>query len=203
LSKTAGRLVLRIADADTPPMRFGDFAETVAAYLAEVGQLADQRREADRKRAGLVKDGAFRLASDPLKPVGAPAPEAETPHIELAALADAVDHLRTAATAFDNAYSAKGAKLAPASRAKLNALLRDVDQLLLDERGLPGRPWYQNLVYAPGRLTGYGAKTLPGVREAIEDRRFDDANVYAARTAKVLDNYATRLDQAREVVEGR
>jgi N-acetylated-alpha-linked acidic dipeptidase len=203
LSKTAGRVVLRIADADTPPMRFGDFAETVAAYLAEVSQLADQRREADRKRAALIKGGAFRLAGDPLKPVAAPSPEAETPHIELAALADAVDRLRKAATAFDSAYADKGAKLAPASRAKLNALLRDIDQLLLDERGLPGRPWYQNLVYAPGRLTGYGAKTLPGVREAIEDRRFDDANLYAARTAKVLDNYATRLDQAREVVEGR
>jgi len=203
LSKTAGRLVLRIADADTPPMRFGDFAETVAAYLAEVSQLADQRRDGDRKRAALVKDGAFRLASDPLKPVGVPAPEAETPHIELAALADAVDHLRKAATAFDSAFADKGAKLDPASRAKLNGLLRDIDQLLLDERGLPGRPWYQNLIYAPGRLTGYGAKTLPGVREAIEDRRFDDANLYAARTAKVVNGYATRLDQARAVVEGQ
>ena len=203
LSKTAGRLVLRIADADTPPMRFGDFAETVAAYLAEVSQLADQRRDGDRKRAALVKDGAFRLASDPLKPVGVPAPEAETPHIELAALADAVDHLRKAATAFDSAFADKGAKLDPASRAKLNGLLRDIDQLLLDERGLPGRPWYQNLIYAPGRLTGYGAKTLPGVREAIEDRRFDDANLYAARTAKVVNDYATRLDQARAVVEGQ
>ena len=192
-----------LADADTPPMRFGDFAETVAAYLAEVSQLADQRRDGDRKRAALVKDGAFRLASDPLKPVGVPAPEAETPHIELAALADAVDHLRKAATAFDSAFADKGAKLDPASRAKLNGLLRDIDQLLLDERGLPGRPWYQNLIYAPGRLTGYGAKTLPGVREAIEDRRFDDANLYAARTAKVVNDYATRLDQARAVVEGQ
>ena len=81
-------------------------------------------------------------------------------------------------------------------------MLRDIDQLLLDDRGLPGRPWYKNLVYAPGRLTGYGAKTLPGVREAIEDRRFDDANLYAGRTAKVLENYADRLDQARAVVEG-
>lgn len=202
LSKTAGRIVLRLADADTPPMRFGDFADAVAAYLDEVTKLADQRRERDRKREALAKDDAFHLASDPLKPVGAPAAEAETPHIELAALSDAVDHLRKAATAFDSAYADKGAKLDAAHRAKLNAMLRDIDQLLLDERGLPGRPWYQNLVYAPGRLTGYGAKTLPGVREAIEDRRFDDANLYADRTAKVLENYADRLDQARSVVEG-
>jgi len=203
LSKTAGRLVLRLADADTPPMRFGDFADAVSTYLDEITKLGDERREQDRKREALTRDNAFRLASDPLKPVGAPASEAATPHVELAALSDAVDHLRKAASGFDSAYADKGAKLDPARRTKLNAMLRDVDQLLLDERGLPGRPWFKNLVYAPGRLTGYGAKTLPGVREAIEDRRFDDANLYAGRTAKVIDNYATRLDQAREVVEGR
>ena len=202
LSRTVGRVVLRIADADTPPMRFGDFAEAVSAYLDEVTKLAEDRREQDRKREALAKDDAFRLASDPSKPVGAPAPEAATPHIELAALSDAVDHLKKSATMFDSAYADKGAKLDPAHRAKLNAMLRDIDQLLLDDRGLPGRPWYKNLVYAPGRLTGYGAKTLPGVREAIEDRRFDDANLYAGRTAKVLENYTDRLDQARSVVEG-
>lgn len=203
LSKVAGRLVLRMADADTPMMRFGDFADTVALYLDEIGKLADARREEDRRRDRLGQDDAFRLASDPLRPVGAPAPEASTPHIEFAALADAVDRLKASAHAFDTSYADKGAALDPARRTKLNLLLRDVDQLLVDERGLPGRPWYKNLVYAPGRLTGYGAKTLPGVREAIEDRRFDDANLYAARTAKVIANYAERLDQARAVVEGR
>ena len=75
--------------------------------------------------------------------------------------------------------------------------------MLLDERGLPGRPWYKHLIYAPGRFTGYGAKTLPGVREAIEERRFDDAKEYVGRTAKVLRDYAARLDQARATVEGK
>ncbi|MBN8841441.1 MAG: folate hydrolase, partial [Sphingomonadales bacterium] len=81
---------------------------------------------------------------------------------------------------------------------------RDIDQLLLDERGLPLRPWYKNLVYAPGLFTGYGAKTLPGVREAIEERRFPDAELYVERTATALRAYADRLDQARNVlVAGR
>jgi N-acetylated-alpha-linked acidic dipeptidase len=203
LAKVAGRVVLRIADADTPTMRFGDFADAVGTYFDEVGKLADKRRQEDRSRTKLAEADAFRLASDPLRPVGAPAPEAPTPHIELAALADAVDRLKLSAHAFDAAYKDKGARLDPARRIKLNALLRDIDQLLLDERGLPGRPWYRHMIYAPGRLTGYGAKTLPGVREAIEDRRFDDANLYAARTAKVIDAYATRLDQARAVLDGR
>jgi len=118
-------------------------------------------------------------------------------------LEDAVDRLKTAATAYDDAYADKGGKLDPAVREKLNAQLRDIDQLLLDDRGLPDRPWYRNLVYAPGRFTGYGAKTLPGVREAIEERRFDDANVYAGRTAKVLNDYAARLDAARATIAGK
>jgi len=203
LSKTVGRLVLRVADADTPPMRFGDFADTIATYLGEVKKLADDRRTEDRLREKLTADDAFRLASDPLKPVGGPAVVARTPHIELAALEDAVDRLKAAATAYDSAYADKGGKLDPATRAKLNAQLRDIDQLLLDERGLPGRPWYRNLVYAPGRFTGYGAKTLPGVREAIEERRFDDANVYAGRTAMVLEAYAARLEAATRTINGK
>lgn len=203
LSKVVGRVVLRVADADTPPQRFGDFADTVSTYLTQVKTLAGDRRAEDRKREKLLADGAFRLAADPLKPVGAAAAAARTPYVELAALEDAVDRLQAAATAYDRAYADGGAKLDPARRDRLNAQLRDIDQLLLDERGLPGRPWYRNLVYAPGRFTGYGAKTLPGVREAIEERRFADANDYAARTAKVLTAYAARLDQARATVEGR
>lgn len=200
LAKVAGRTVLRLADAETPPMRFGDFAETVAGYLDEVEKLAEARRSGDRKLGKAIAGDDYRLAGDPLSPLGNPVEGKATPRIELAALEDAVDRLKVSAAAFDSAYAAKGGNLAPAARAKLNGLLRDIDQLLIDDRGLPGRPWFKNLVYAPGRFTGYGAKTLPGVREAIEERRFDDADVYAGRTAKVLQAYADRLDAARRVV---
>ena len=202
LSKTVGRLVLRIADSDTPPARYTDFAETVARYLTEVKKLADDRRAQDAKRARLIADKAFALASDPLDPVGPPAAEATTPAIEFAALENAVTHLSASAKAYDAAYAARGSSLVPAQRAKLNASLRDIDQLLLDDRGLPGRPWYRNMVYAPGRFTGYGAKTLPGVREAIEERRFADADAYAKITAAALDRYAARLDAATAILGG-
>ena len=203
LSKTVGRLVLRVADSDTPPQRFGDFADTVSTYLGEVKKLAEDRRTEDRKREKLLSDGAFRLATDPTRPVAPVEAEAKTPHIEFAALEDAVDHLKAAAAAYDSTYADKGATLDQARRVKLNGQLRDIDQLLLDDRGLPGRPWYKHMIYAPGRFTGYGAKTLPGVREAIEERRFDDANVYAGRTAKVLEAYAARLEAAKATIEGK
>ena len=77
-----------------------------------------------------------------------------------------------------------------------------IDQTLAPEEGLPGRPWYKNLVYAPGRFTGYEAKTLPGVREAIEDRRWADANRYAKLTADALNTYSDRLDKATAVLNG-
>jgi N-acetylated-alpha-linked acidic dipeptidase len=203
LSKTVGRLVLRIAGSDTPPQRFGDFSDTVSAYLDEVRKLEEEQRKRDETREKLLRDDAFRLASDPLKPVGPAEAKPATPHVELAVLADAVDRLGKSARAYDAAYRDKGAALAGPARERLNALLRDIDQLLLDERGLPGRPWYQHMIYAPGRFTGYGAKTLPGVREAIEERRFADANAYAGRIAAVLDAYAKRLDEARALIEGR
>jgi N-acetylated-alpha-linked acidic dipeptidase len=203
LSKVVGRLVLRVADADTPPQRFSDFADTVAVYLDEVKKLADDQRAADMTREKLLKDGTFKLASDPLKPVAPALGKPTTPHIELAALADAVDQLGRSAKAYDATYKEKGAALPRPTREKLNNLLLSIDQLLLDARGLPGRPWYQHMIYAPGRFTGYGAKTLPGVREAIEERRFDDANTYAGRIAAVLDAYSKRLDEARAVIEAQ
>lgn len=201
LSKTVGRLVMRMADADTPPQRFTDFATTVAGYLMEVKKLAADRRTSDERRARLTDSGAFAAATDPLDPVAPPPPVATTPHIELAVLEDAVDRLKASAVAYDAAYAAKRTTLAPAVREKLNAHLATIDQLLVDDRGLPGRPWFRNLIYAPGKFTGYGAKTLPGVREAIEERRFDDAAEFARRTAAVLNAYAKRLDDARALIQ--
>lgn len=203
LSKTVGRMVIRLADADTPPQRFGDFAETVSTYLDEIRKLASARRDQDAKRTALTEAGAFTLASDPRHPVGAPSAQPATPFVELAALENAVAALKASATAYDKAYAAGAAKLTPAQREKLNALLQTIDQLLADDQGLPGRPWFKHMIYAPGTLTGYGAKTLPGVREAIEQRRFADADAYAARIAKVLTAYAKRLDAARAAVEGK
>jgi len=193
---------MRIADADTPPVRFADFADTVARYTTEVHKLADDRRTKDNRLEKLTGDKAFAQASDPLDAVAAPTAVTPTPFLDLAALDNAVAKLGMSAKAYDAAYAAKGASLSPATRAKLNATLRNIDQLLLDPKGLPGRSWYQNLVYAPGRFTGYGAKTLPGVREAIEERRFADAAEYAKRTGAVLMAYAARLDAATAIVKG-
>ena len=200
LSKTVGRLVLRIADAETPPVRFTSLAGTVRTYLTEVKALVDSRRKQDDKRAALMTAGVFALASDPKAAMAAPSPVAATPMIEMAALENAVARLEASAKAFDAAFAARGASLTPGDRSKLNASLLGIDQALLIPEGLPGRDWYKHALYAPGRFTGYGAKTLPGVREAIEERRFADANLYAARTAAAIERFAARLDTARAAI---
>ncbi|MDH7640760.1 transferrin receptor-like dimerization domain-containing protein [Sphingomonas oryzagri] len=195
LSKLVGRMVLRAADADVGPARYSDLAATVARYVTEVKKLADTQREKDKAREELTAEGDFKLASNVLDPTTAPAPKQATPLIDFAALEKASDHLARAAGAADGVL-AKADTLPPATRAALDAQLRGIDQLMLSPDGLPGRPWYRNLIYAPGTLTGYGAKTLPGIREAIEQRRFADAVAYVAKTAAVLDAYAGRLDAA-------
>jgi len=195
LSKLVGRVVLRASGGPRVPARYSDFAGAVGRYLADIEKLATDQREKDRTLADLRREGDFVLAASPNDPIVAPRDQGVTPLIDMLPLDNAADHLKRAASAAD-AMLGRADALPPATRARIDASLAQIAQLLLDPAGLPGRPWFKNLVYAPGTLTGYGAKTLPGVREAIEQRRFDDARTYVVRTAKVLEDYANRLDAA-------
>jgi N-acetylated-alpha-linked acidic dipeptidase len=203
LAKVAGRLMLRIADADVPVQRYGDFADTVSNYLDEVKALAATRRNEAETQARLLAGDLYKLADDPRETRGDPTALKPVPHLNFSPLENAVDHLKKAAREYDRAIAARGSTLTSAQKAQLDALLRPMEQTLLNPQGLPGRPWYQHLIYAPGRFTGYGAKTLPGVREAIEEERFADADKYSALTAQSLEAFAVRLDQAFAVVRGR
>ena len=193
LSKLVGRLVLRAADAPRVPARYGDMATTVSRYVVEVKKLAVDQRDKDRSLRDLTREDIFKLTSNPEDPTIAPIDKGITPLIDMLALEDAADRLGRSAHAAD-AVVERMATLSPAAQARIEGRLRTIDQLLLDPTGLPGRPWYRNMIYAPGTLTGYGAKTLPGVREGIEQRRFADATAYVARTAAALNAYADRLD---------
>ena len=202
LAKTAGRLMLRAADSDAPLQRISGFAAAVSEYLTQVEKLADDERDQAETQAALLRDRAFQLVADPTKPNGVPPPQDRVPHIEFATLEDAVERLQRSAEAYDEALAKSGADLSGARLQHLQALMLTIDQTLAPDVGLPGRPWYKNLVYAPGRLTGYEAKTLPGVREAIEDRRWGDANRYSKLTADALNQYSDRLDKASATLNG-
>jgi N-acetylated-alpha-linked acidic dipeptidase len=202
LAKTVGRVVLRMADADVPLARYGDFAETVSRYLDQVKKLADTRREAAETQAKLLAANAYHLNDDPTKTSGPPTALKRVPHFNMAPLENAVDHLKRSAKAYDTALAAKGAGQSNANKAKLIELARQTEQSLVVDVGLPGRDWYKHLIYAPGRYTGYDPKTLPGVREAIEEERWADVDRYAALTGAALDAYADKLDEGVRLMGG-
>ncbi len=202
LAETSGRMVLRMADAQVLPFAFSPFADTVGDYVAELKKLVADTKSKTETTNTLIRSGAFALASDPDRPTHAPPAEDVPPVIDFSPLDSAEARLKASAKAYDAALANAGG-LEPSRSTALNAMLQQIDQTLLDPDGLPGRPWFKNLAYAPGVLTGYGAKTLPGVREALESRRWAEAQVYIGRTAKALNLYADRLDRATALIANK
>lgn len=192
-----------MSETDAPVQRYGDFADTVSTYLDEVKTLAGKKREDQLAQAKLIETGAYKLADDPKQTSGPPTALKAVPFFNFAPLENAVVRLKASAAAYDKTLAAKAPTLSGDAKARLVALAGKTEQAMTSEPGLPGgRGWYKNMVYAPGRFTGYGAKTLPGVREAIEDERWDDANAYVGYTAKALNAYADLLDQGVALMGG-
>ncbi len=204
LAQTIGRVMLRLADADVPPMRFGDFADTVGRYTEEIHKLADNTREGTEQLNRLLDAKAYQLAADPTETYISPVRETSVPFLNLTPLDNAVLRLQGSAKACDEACAravAAGVPFSAAQRAELASLMQGLEQSLTNEGGLPGREWFKHMIYAPGLLTGYGVKTLPGLREAIEQRQWTQAEHYAAIIAGVLDAYRDRLDKTATLLK--
>jgi len=199
LAQVAGRIMLRAADADLLPGHQADFAKSVAGYNTELQKLVESLRAKSRELAQLLDEGAYGQAADPLNPRAPPTRSADVPFLSFAQLDNATLRLQSSAAAFDKEYqrlaSAEDSR-SKAQRVRMNAALANLEGTLTDARGLPGREWYQHMIYAPGLHTGYGVKTLPGIREAIEDGRWDEANEYMGVVARALNAYSERLDRA-------
>jgi N-acetylated-alpha-linked acidic dipeptidase len=197
-AQTVGHIVLRMADAELLPLQFAAFADTVASYLQELRKLVDDERGNAAELGRLLDQNAFGLAADPTRVVLPPQREPAAPAVDFTPLDAVAARLKRSAQAYDAAYAqvlAGDLKLTAAQRRQVNSLLQGMEQRLTDARGLPGREWFRHFVYAPGRLTGYGVKTLPAVREALDAGRWDEANQYAAITAAVLASYCDRLEE--------
>ncbi len=204
LAQVAGRIVLRTADADLLPMRFGDFSATFDRYVAQLHKLADEEREKADAQHKLLDAHDYELVSDPTRPVAPPERLSDVPGIEFAPLDAAAKNLHASTQAFDAAYAASAAsgfKFSKRQSAQIDELMGRMERSLTDPDGLPGRPWFKHMIYAPGLLTGYGVKTVPGVREALEARNWQQADRYAAITAKVLDGYRAELDKLTALLQ--
>lgn len=194
LAQTAGTMMMRMADADLLPYQFGNFAETVRGYVRDVEKTAATERTQQKEENDAIEAGAYKAMADPKHPRVAPTVKPLPPYLNFSALDQADDDLANAAAAYDRAATAAAAN--PSASNEFDQQLLQADRALLDPDGLPLRPWYRHLVYAPGFYTGYGVKTLPWVREPIEQKQWDEANKGIARTAAALEREVDALKKA-------
>jgi len=194
LAQTAGHAVLRMADADVLPFDFRHLYTTINKYTTEVTELADKMREAIEIDNQLVKGNDYALAADPTKHEQAPVAKAEMPQLDFGPLKAALDSLKKSADKLEATFTT--AVQTPGNHDKLNKLLYHAEQQLLSADGLPRRPWYKHTIYAPGFYTGYGVKTLPGIREAIEQSNFVEVQQQIGVVAGSINNLAVYLNAA-------
>ena len=198
LSQAVGTGVMRLADADVLPFVYTNLAATVHRYTTELQQLRDQRAREIAAKDRAIAAGDYALASDPRNPTLAPAPEVAPPQFNFAPLLNAVDTLTAAAARFERAYAQwdHTSDTAEAALRGVNERLLQSERELTSDAGLPRRPWYKHLLYAPGYYTGYGVKTMPGVREAIEQDEWSSVDAQIARIAGALQAEAALVNGA-------
>jgi N-acetylated-alpha-linked acidic dipeptidase len=196
LSATVGHAVIRAADAEMPLQSPNGFAAAIALYVAKVKDLANDQREAAATQQTLLAANAFALAADPTEPHGPPVAQSPVPAIDFTALDAAVTKLAASASAYEAAIDARKTPLEPAKLASLQAMMNAITQTLCSDAGLPGRPWFKNVIYAPGRYIGYGVTTLPGVTEAIDQQQWSDVPRQVQTATDALNAYTAGLEGA-------
>jgi N-acetylated-alpha-linked acidic dipeptidase len=195
LAQVGGTTVLRLANADLLPFAFTNLSETVQGYVKDLQSLRDRRAEQITDRNKSIDDGLFKLTSDPRDPVIAPERQQPAPQLNFAPLLNALDSLNHAASRYDRAYTRAVTDGRFASAKSVNTQLLQTERALTSPEGLKNRPWYVHMLYAPGFYTGYGVKTVPGVREAIEQGQWQDADREIVRAAAALDREATLISR--------
>ena len=205
LAQTAGTAIMRLADAELLPFEFTDQADTIKTYVKELEKLLKTEQDEVKERNQEVDEGVYEAISDPQKPTEVPAHKDLPPFINFAPLENSAEALSEAAKRYDNAVKKVsgngGAALANASLHELNARLYKTERLFLNEKGLPGRPWFKHQIYAPGAYTGYAVKTMPAVREALEQAKWNEADEGVYTVAKTLNLEAARINEAASELE--
>jgi N-acetylated-alpha-linked acidic dipeptidase len=199
-AKTSGRLMLRLANADVLPFEYTTLANTLSRYVEELTKLADDSRRDIEERNRMVREKTFEIAADPTKPFVAPKIQEPAPYLNFAPLENAVARLKRAASDYERVASAMPSDDA-AMNVRVDRALMRAEQSLLRSEGLPRRPWFRHQIYAPGFYTGYGVKTLPGAREAIEQKQWTEANQQIEIVSKVIEGYAAEIDRVATSVQ--
>ncbi|HEY7818305.1 MAG TPA: transferrin receptor-like dimerization domain-containing protein, partial [Vicinamibacteria bacterium] len=173
LSQVVGTTMMRLANAAILPFNFIDLADTLDRYVAEIEKTREKTKDA--------------------------------PEIDLAPVKASISRLREAGTAYESALaslqnvSTRALEAQPELRS-LNRALYASERRLAHDEGLPGREWFRHQVYAPGLYTGYGVKTIPGIREGIEQKEWEEAKYYVTVVASALDSLVKQVNEAKTLV---
>ena len=103
--------------------------------------------------------------------------------------------------AMEQAQTNGGKALTHASLKGVNESLFKVEQSFTSPDGLPDRPWFRHQIYAPGAYTGYGAKPIAAVREAMDRKDWEQADKQIPRIGQILQAAATAIDLAAARLE--
>ncbi len=203
LAKTAGRVTLRLANADVLPFEPASLTRTLGEYVTDLVKLTDRMRDETAEENRRLSEGLYQAVAPKAEPIVLPAPKEAVPFLNFAPLENAMEVVKASTERYDKARSrrlSEGPALSLAEAQRLDQALMGLERSLLRSEGLPGRPWYRHQIYAPGNYTGYGVKTMPSVREAIELRRWDEASQQIEVVAGVLRAYAAQVDSATAVL---
>ncbi len=196
LAQTTGTAVMRLAEAEVLPFNFENFAETVTTYLDELKELAEKMRDDTAETNRQIADGVFEAIQDPKgDSPGPPKKHDPPPFLNFAPLENAMANVQRSASHYEQAVT-RFRESGSESPAGLNQKLIQAEQALTLPEGLPDRPWFKHQMYAPGFYTGYGVKTLPAVREAIEQRKWSEVDPNIVKVADVLQKFSQHLESA-------
>lgn len=201
LANVTGRAVLRLANADVLPYQFTNYVDNVNQYADEVMKLADDTRTETEKQNQLIAQNAYSLSADPTKTYHPPSPKSAVPYFNFAPLQNALSQLKESAMAYDKALAAHGMALSDREQEQLNEVLIQMEQVMTREEGLPRRFWFRHQIYAPGFYTGYGVKTLPGIREAIEQREWTETAEQIEKVAETLVHVSNAIGEATAILD--
>jgi N-acetylated-alpha-linked acidic dipeptidase len=202
MAETTGRAMMRMANADVLPFDVNSFYKTVADYVTELKALLDNTRTETELENKMIRDKLFDVAKDPTKESLTPKMKDAVPYLDFSNLENTMAQLKNTTEEFQKQYSS-AIQLPVDKQNELNEILFKVERSLINENGLPKRPWFKHQIYAPGFYTGYGVKTLPGIREAIEQRNWKESQENIEIVSKTIETYTQQVQHAINIITNK
>jgi N-acetylated-alpha-linked acidic dipeptidase len=199
MAETAGRAMMRMANADVLPFDVSSFYKTVDSYVTELKALLENMRTETAQDNKMISEKLFDIAQDPTKKYLSPKIKDEVPYLNFSNLENAFAWLKDISGEFRKQYES-AIQLPVDKQNELNEILYKTERSLINEKGLPRRSWYKHQIYAPGYYTGYGVKTLPGIREAIEQRNWKEAQENIEIVSKTIEAYTQKVQHAMNII---